>query len=322
MNFDLDADERALQEGIRELCRGRITLERLRAAGDHVEGTIVRELADAGVFALRLLTEEGGIGGGMTHAVVVNEELGRALVPGPLVATQLAAGRIPGAADGHQLVGSVERSRRPTVVGHLADLAVLVVVDDEGLWQTDPAMLAGVTPDRPLDPLTPVTHVADLPQGDRLGGADDAHRWRQEHRTLTAAFLLGIALATTDLAVAYATQREQFGRLIGSFQAVKHLCADMLTRAEVARAAVYAAAVLLDDPQAGGDEQDRAVHAAALLAADAAERNGKACVQVHGGMGFTWEVDAHLYLKRAMVLTADLGGTDRHAEAMAAGLTT
>ena len=321
MNFDLDADERALQEGIRELCRGRMTMERIRATAGHVDRAIVGELADAGVFALRLLTEDGGIGGGMTHAVVVNEELGRALVPGPLVATQLGAGRIQGAADGDQLVGTIERDRTPTVVAHLADLDVLVVVDDDGLWQLDPATLAGMTPDRPLDPLTPVTHLADLPQGDRIGDAVDAHRWRAEHHTLTAAVLLGNALATTDLAVAYATQREQFGRPIGSFQAVKHLCADMLTRAEVARAAVYAAAVQLDDPQSDEGTRDRAVHAAALLAADAAERNGKACVQVHGGMGFTWEVDAHLYLKRAMVLAADLGGTDRHAEAMAAGLT-
>ena len=82
-----------------------------------------------------------------------------------------------------------------------------------------------------------------------------------------------------------------------SFQAVKHLLADMLVRAEVARAAVYAAGVTLDDPTVG--DPDRAVAAAKLMAGEAAVANGKACIQVHGGMGFTWEVDAHLYLKRA-----------------------
>ena len=116
---------------------------------------------------------------------------------------------------------------------------------------------------------------------------------------LTAAALLGIAAKTTELAVAYASEREQFGKPIGSFQAVKHLCADMLTRAELARGAVYAAGVTLDGR--GVDDPDRMVAAAKITAGDAAKANGKACIQVHGGMGFTWEVDAHLYLKRAIV---------------------
>jgi len=127
--------------------------------------------------------------------------------------------------------------------------------------------------------------------------------------------LLGIAEATQDLATAYAKQRMQFGKPIGAFQAVKHLLADMLVRTEIARASVYAAAVTADDPDVG--DVDAAVGGAKLLAGEAALANAKACVQVFGGMGFTWEVDVHLYLKRAWVLDTAFGSADDHAERLA-----
>ena len=128
------------------------------------------------------------------------------------------------------------------------------------------------------------------------------------------AMQVGIASKCTELAVAYAKEREQFGKPIGSFQAVKHICADMLVRAEVARAAVHAAGVMLDDTSAG--DAARAAAAAKVVADEAAFRNGKDCVQVHGGMGFTWEVDVHLYLKRAAVLSQQFGTASEHAERM------
>src|SRR5207302_2924605 len=153
-------------------------------------------------------------------------------------------------------------------------------------------------------------------RGVQLADAHEAARSRRTGAALVAAQLLGLAEATTDLAVAYAKERQQFERPIGSFQAVKHLLADMLVRAEVARAAVYAAGVHLDDRGLG--DLHRAVATAKLLAGEAALANGKACVQVHGGMGFTWEVDAHLYLKRARVLDTVFGSTQTQAEVMAA----
>ena len=113
------------------------------------------------------------------------------------------------------------------------------------------------------------------------------------------------------MAVAYAKQREQFGKPIGSFQAVKHMCADMLVAAETARAAVHAAAVTIDQPDVG--DPDRAAAGAGLLAAEAAIKNGKTSIQVHGGMGFTWEVPAHLYLMRARVLSPRPSGPARRA---------
>ena len=322
MNFDLDDDERALQQGIRELCRGRATSERIRNAGSDggVDRDLFRELGDAGVFALTIPEQDGGLGLGATHATVVFEELGRVLIPGPVVATHLAATLgVEGAADGARVVTQA-RPDSPTVAHLAASDQVVVVGDDDvrlvmALEVADRADPVG----RPLDPLTPLHRItASLPDGAPIEDAAAAGRWDRHARLLTSALLLGNALGSLELATAYARQREQFGRPIGSFQAVKHLLADAVTRAEVARAAVYAAACHVDDPDLG--DVDTALAGAALLAADAAIKNGKTSIQVHGGMGFTWDVDAHLYLKRAMVLAAAVGGVAANEERMAAAL--
>jgi alkylation response protein AidB-like acyl-CoA dehydrogenase len=132
---------------------------------------------------------------------------------------------------------------------------------------------------------------------------------------MTAALQVGLAARMTELAVDYAKQREQFGKVIGSFQAVKHLCADMFVRAELARAALHSAAVMLEDPAVG--DPARAVAGAKLLADEAATTNGRASVQVHGGMGFTWEVPVHFFLKRAWLHATEFGTADDHAEDLA-----
>jgi alkylation response protein AidB-like acyl-CoA dehydrogenase len=292
LNFDLGPDELALRDGIRALCAGRFPMEKVRGGFDRAGW---KELAEAGVFTLRLPESEGGAGLGMTEAVIVFQELGAALVPGPLVATHLA--------------GSTDK-----VVG-LLDGDLLEYPDDVDLVLC-PQRGLGPVPHfdtcEPLDPLTPLGRVASFDASDH-----DAGQRMREGATLTAALSSGIASRTTELAVAFAKERHQFDKPIGSFQAVKHMCADMLVRAEVARAAVDAAGVLLDDADA---DASIAVHAAKLLASEYAIANAKTNIQVHGGMGFTWEVDAHLYLKRAAVLATRFGGTDLHAELVAAAL--
>ncbi len=320
MHFDLDEDERALQAGIRELARGRIGMDRVRRSADAhgVDRELFAELAGAGVFALTMREEDGGLGLGATHAAVVFEELGRVLAPGPLVGTHLAAGGVDGAAEGTAVVGVVERARVPGVVEHLPALDALLVLDDDGVHLLAPAELAATPVPRPLDPATPIWEVADLLDGEQVGGPAQVEVLRRRRDLLVAAQLVGTAAATTELAVAYAKEREQFGKPIGTFQAVKHLCADMLTRAEVARAAVHSAAVHLDDPGVG--DVGRALAAASLLAGEAAVKNAKSCIQVHGGMGFTWEVDAHLHLKRAVAWRAQVPAEDELAEAVAATL--
>jgi alkylation response protein AidB-like acyl-CoA dehydrogenase len=318
MDFTLSSDQEALQEAVRKLCEGRFPMERVRALADvgGVDRALWRELADAGVFSLRLAEADGGADLGTAEAVLVFEELGRALVPGPLVWTHLAAGVIAGAAEGERVVGGLQRWEEPLLVEHLDAIDVLLAVDDDGLWEADRSRLSARSVSWPLDPLTPVHVAGGLLRGQRRGVPGDAVRWRLEGAVLTAAFQLGMAAVLTEMSVAYAKERQQFDRPIGSFQAVKHLCADMLVRTEVARAAVYAAGVTLDDPEVG--DPQRAVHAAKVTAGEAAVRNGKSAIQVHGGMGFTWEVDAHLYLKRAWWLDTVLGSVDAHASAMAA----
>jgi alkylation response protein AidB-like acyl-CoA dehydrogenase len=317
-----------LTAAVRRLCEGRFPMEIVRA---HMESGLLdrsrwRELAEAGVFSLCLSEAEGGTGLGMADAGVVFQELGRALVPGPLVATHLAAGIVEGAATGDTIVGILETGpgagRRvgtgghiPSLVEHLDSIDVLLMLGPDGVTRIDARSVKGRKIERPLDASTPLTELDAAPAGTVVGDASMARDLRRSGACLTAALLVGVAHAATTLAVGYAKQREQFGRPIGSFQAVKHLLADMLARAEVARAAVDAAAAVIDHPEVG--DVDRAVSSAKVLAADAALLNGKSGIQVHGGMGFTWEVDAQLYLKRAWVLETHFGSVDDHAELLA-----
>ena len=197
---------------------------------------------------------------------------------------------------------------------------MLYVLDGDVVTRVDPRALVADPSPWPLDPLTPVARVDGLPAGTATD--IDGAEWRRAGAVLTAAFQLGLADRCTELAVAYAKERVQFDRAIASFQAIKHICADMVTRTEVARAAVYAAGAHLDAPEPLGDATalDRSIATAKLLAGDAAIANGKAATQVHGGMGYTWEVDVHLYLKRAWVLETRFGSGDHHADAIAASL--
>ncbi|MBZ9596468.1 MULTISPECIES: acyl-CoA dehydrogenase family protein [Streptomyces] len=292
MDFQPTEDQRNLRAGVRDLLEGRYGREALRASvdsGTAVDRGLWRELGAAGFFALRLPESEGGVGLGLPEAAVVFEEAGRALVPGPLVATHLAAGVVPGAAAGTAVVTAFDLGG--DLVAYLGEADAVLGAD--GLPDGEPV--------RAADPLTPLHRVrrrggAAAPgvgsaYGSAYGSVYGA-AYVAEGALLTAALQVGSALRTVELAVRYAGEREQFGQPIGAFQAVKHSCAQMLVRAEVARTAVYAAAVTGEPGE---------VAAAKLLADEAAVRGARDCLQVYGGMGFTWEADVHLHLKRAWV---------------------
>ncbi|ANP55718.1 alkylation response protein AidB-like acyl-CoA dehydrogenase [Streptomyces griseochromogenes] len=291
MRFRLTEEQRALRTGVRQLLERRFGAGALRAAvarAGHLDRDLWRQLGAAGLFALRLPEEEGGVGLGLPEAVLVFEETGRALLPGPVLATHLAAGTVPGAATGESVVARVD--------GPLAewlDAADTVCGDARG-----------ALPVRSVDPLTPLHRVPGVP-GVGAGAPDPVAA------LLTAAEQLGTATRACELAVQHARAREQFGQPIGAFQAVKHLCADLLVRAETARAAVYAAAVTADPAD---------IAAARLLADEAAVRGARDCLQVHGGMGFTWEAEVHLHLKRAWVRARRGGGSTQSEEVLAADL--
>lgn len=322
MDFVLGDDQLALRDGIRALLDGRFTSGSVRALANEpgaVEAARWRSLGEAGVFALRVPEAEGGLGLGLADAAVVFEELGAALVPGPLVWSELAARRIEGAADGSKVVGGIDTTTGSgLVVANLDACERLLVLTETGVRDVAADDVTARRLDRPLDPLTPVHAAGSLPAGEPIGGPELVGVLRRGGAILTAALALGLARTATELGVAHAKERRQFDRPIGSFQAVKHLLADAAVRVEVARAAVHAGALHVDDPSLG--DVDRAVAGAKDLAGRAAVANARTCLQVHGGMGYTWEVDVHLLLKRAWVLETMFGAASDHADVVAARL--
>jgi alkylation response protein AidB-like acyl-CoA dehydrogenase len=275
MDFILSTDQEALRDGITSLCHGRFGMDRVREGFDP---SVWKELAEAGVFSLPEL------GFGLAEQAVVFEALGAALIPGPLVWGALAN-------ESDRVVTGVENG----VVTHLDAADAVYDSDGKEVAIADASPVA-----HPLDPLTPMHRVS-------ASGAVERGGWYSGGAVLTAAYLVGMATRVSELAVAYAQERQQFDQPIGRFQAVKHLLADNLVRSELARAAVHAAAV---------EPSDTAASAAKVLAGDAAVANARTAFQVFGGMGFTWEVDVHLYLKRAWLLDRQFGTADSHAHAL------
>jgi alkylation response protein AidB-like acyl-CoA dehydrogenase len=305
------------------------------------------ELAAQGWLGLHVDEALGGEGYGLPELAVVLEELGRACAPGPFVPTVLAAaviqsagkeiaagvvpllasggtvgavaldGRLDAELDGDAL--RVQGTLRPVLSGHLAGVLVARAGDE---WCVLDANEFTATELVSLDATRRVAVVqvdgAVVPAGRRLGDVDN-ERVREIAAVVFAAESVGVAQWCVDAASEYAKVREQFGRPIGQFQAVKHKCADMLAETELARAAAWDAARAADEPAVA----PLTSAAAAGLAIDAASRAAKDCIQVHGGIGFTWEHDAHLYLKRAMVTRQLLGPTSawriRAADAARAG---
>jgi alkylation response protein AidB-like acyl-CoA dehydrogenase len=292
VDLELSDDQVALRDGIASMLEARIPIERVRAGFDRA---MFDELGEAGVFSLR------ADGFSWADCVVVFEQLGRFCIPGPLV-TSLLLG------DGR--IASVANRVPPIWIEHLDMLDVLLVEGAEGFQAVAPGAVDAEPSPWPLDPCTPVWRAEHIPEGSRI----DFDRFGRDPAgtALTAALQLGLADRLTELAVAYAKERVQFDRPIGSFQAIKHMLADMVTRTEVARAAVYSAGTALDE-STPASTMHRLVYGAKVVAGDAAIANGKAATQVFGGMGFTWEVDVHLYLKRAWVLDTHYGSADRNA---------
>jgi alkylation response protein AidB-like acyl-CoA dehydrogenase len=296
------------------------------------------ELAELGWLGLHIPEEYGGGGFGLPELVVVVEEFGRAVAPGPFVPTVIGSAIIaragsdeqrrrwlPGLIDGSVTAGfgfpadgdggiTVDGGRASgrsgTVLGAgLADLLLLVAGAD--VLVVD-ARADGVRVEVPanLDPTRRSGRVVLTGAASEVlpGAAAVATALA---RVIAAAEAVGGAQDCVDTAVEYAKVREQFGRTIGTFQAVKHHLADMLVAAEQATATVWDAARAA---AAGGDEFALMAAAAATLAFPAYVHNAELNIQVHGGIGFTWEHDAHLHLRRAITVRGVFGGRTAPAE--------
>jgi hypothetical protein len=284
-------------------------------------------LAGLGLFGVAVPEDAGGAGGSIEDLSAMVEEAAKALVPGPVATTALATlvvsdpQLLAALASGERtagvaLDGEVEfdeaTSRAsgtlPWVLGADADGLLLVPVG--GKWLLVDAAAGGVA----VEPLQATDFSRPLARVELTSASASvldaaADRVADLAVTVLSAEAAGITRWALDTAVAYAKVREQFGKPIGSFQAIKHLCAEMLCRAE--QVAVAAA----DAARAAEDSDHRQLSIAAAIAAsigiDAAKANVKDCIQVLGGIGITWEHDAHLYLRRAYGIGQFLGGPAR-----------
>lgn len=274
--------------------------------------------AEQGWFALGVSEHDGGVGYGVVEEALLFRELGRACVSGPFLATLLAA-RVALASGSIELAGRLMGGAARAAIAERLDGDRFVRLDGEGSEVTlvvdaDSVSLVPATEIEvlevwaPLDTLVAVDVIAAPSPG---GGVSDAvaEDVRRRGTVLVAALLGGMAEATTEQSVAYGHDREQFGQPIGGFQAVKHRCADMATRAEVANCQVAYAALSLDD---GADDSPFHIHAARVVAARAAIENAQVNVQNHGGIGFTWEHSAHRFVTRSRVYSTVLGAPADH----------
>jgi len=260
------------------------------------------------------LDPDGGLG--FSELVVVLEGLGRAVAPGPILSTawaravaRLAGARLTGPA-------AVAIGDAPVLGGATADVVLMPTPDDA--WVAVPSTEFRATPVTALDGTGGLARLQlDGPAtGAPLDGVT-TERVEAIGIVLAAAEAVGGAGWCVDTAAAWARERRQFGRPIGQFQGVKHRCADMLVRLEAARAAVWDAAAALDGDDPWSPSAQVAVATAGALALDAFVDDAKDLVQVLGGIGFTWEHDAHLYLRRAVARRQLFGGHRRWRDHLA-----
>jgi alkylation response protein AidB-like acyl-CoA dehydrogenase len=348
MNLELDDEQVALRDTVRRFLRQRAPIAtHVRELMDEPSGTtdaVWRGLAELGTTGLLVPDEHGGSGMTMVEAGVVLEELGRALHPGPWLSAAVAAPRAlhrcAAADDAGDLLAGIATGRTIATVAVIApseplrldpvpdgavlsgDLhgvadaaaahCLLVIADGDLLTVPLTGAGAALTPRAAIDPTRKhFTVTLDHVPARRLATATDAavRALVDDLIIARAADALGAAQALVDLTVDYAKARRQFGQPIGSFQAVQHLCVDMYERVELARGGVLRGLWAAD--HATADEHHLAAVRCKAFSGELAAV-GDAAIQVHGGIGFTWDHDAHLYLRRLLDWSAFRGGPDHY----------
>jgi len=301
--------------------------------------------AEQGLQAVHLAESVGGQGFGILELVVVLAEFGYGAAPGPFVPSAIASALIAahdpdakvladlasGAAiaayalesgltatsHGSDNSGLVIRGevRAVPAAGEASLLVLPVAIDSGEEWVVLRADQLEIEPVKSVDPLRPIAHV----RANAVEVGDDAVLRNLSTvaahaliSTLLSAEAVGVARWATDIAAQYAKIREQFGRPIGQFQAIKHKCAEMIADTERATAAVWDAARAVDEARENnwdieGSAVEFAAAVAATLAPAAAQRCTQDCIQVHGGIGYTWEHDTNVYYRRALILAASFG---------------
>jgi alkylation response protein AidB-like acyl-CoA dehydrogenase len=323
VHFGFDDDQLAFQEAVRDLLAKECPPEAVRAAWDAPPGqldrTAWRHLAEMGVLTTLVPEDAGGLGLDERWLVLVLEETGRAGLPHPVVdtatvAAPLLADRV---GDGQMIVTDLGGPNVPCA----RDADAFLLHRDGGLHLVEPGAVT-------LAPLQTVDHARRAARVDWRPGDGTLHTDDPEEIALaydrgafgTAAQLVGLGQRMLDMTVAYVGERQQFGRPVGAFQAVKHHLADALKELAFARPAVQRAAHSLATGSTSATTRGRDVSMAKAMAADAACFVGRQALQCHGAIGYTVEADLHLYLKRTWALAAAWGDAAWHRDRVARAL--
>jgi alkylation response protein AidB-like acyl-CoA dehydrogenase len=326
MNFDFSDDQQAIKRTAHELLENRFKLERIRelAEAGSYDDDAWKEVSQLGWPGIFVDEAHGGQGLGTVELVILMEELGYTLAPVPFLGNAAAglalveAGTdeqrerwLPGIASGEArgTVGYVSNGEAALVPD--ADSAEVIVLLEGDSGTVVEASSAEV---EKLGTIDSTRHFARVRAsgGDALEG--DAGPARGRIATALAAELVGVSQRALEMAVEYARERKQFDRPIGAYQAVSHSCAQMMLETESARSGAYYAAWTAD---AEPDTLSFASSMAKAYASDAAWRTCASSLQVHGGIGFTWEHDLHFFLKRAKVDGALYGSAREHRDRVA-----
>ena len=326
MDFTFTQDQLLFRDSVADFLRAEVTPERIRASWDTASGresALWQQLTELGLVGITVPEAFGGLGMSAIDFVLLAQECGYVALPEPLVQTalvavpllqdlggDLAATWLPRIAAGEAVVAVGLQQNVLVEDAHIADLLLL----EHG------GAIHALTPDHyelqrseSVDPSRQLFSVAVTGAGNAVAEGEHAERLLAralDHGALgAAAQALGLAQRMVDLSVQYTTDRQQFGKPVGSFQAVKHHMANVAVQLEYARAPVHRAACVL---AAGGLNASEAVSHAKIVACEAAKLAAKNSIQVHGAMGYTWEVDLQIFMKKAWALANTWGDAGFH----------
>jgi alkylation response protein AidB-like acyl-CoA dehydrogenase len=355
MQFGLSESQQILKDTARKFFSGECAIAEVRRLMETPTGhdpALWTKLAEQGFTGIVSPEEYGGMGLGKVELILLMEEAGYALLPGPFFSTVVLAGPVIEAvaspehkkrylsriaagqaratvalleagaswdpadvklqAAGDKLTGS------KLFVSDAAAADFIVVIAQNGVFAVDGAAKAPGLRIEPMKGMDLTRKIYSLEfsgtPAERLGGTDNLGRALALATAALAAEMVGGMQRALETTVAYAKTRKQFGKPIGIYQAVQHQCADMYLETESSRSAAYYAAWALEE---NAPDAAAAVSIAKMYASDAARNVGNRGIQVHGGMGFTWENDLHLYYRRAKASETMLGDATFHRERIA-----
>lgn len=327
MRVALPDEQYDLRNGVREVLRqhaGPATLRRYWSSSEEHPSDLWKRLCDLGLTSMTAPALYGGQGFGLLDTVLLQEELGRFAVPYPVVETigivnvllarhaseEVRSRWLPGVAAGTKMATVQPGWDGLAPWGAHADLVIVIDEDGAELCEPPPGTSSLESSTDPARRPARATRAMSI---GRLEGRAIAVEAQQLGATVTAATLFGLSEAVLNQATEYAKDRVQFGRPIGSFQAVKHQLVDAYVGLQNARRSVWYAALCCDR----GDGATEAAHLAKASVTEASNKCSQVALQVYGGLGYTWECDLHMWLKRIQVLEETFGSANDHWRALA-----